>query len=438
MGDLFKGKYFYVQSRLLEENQLGKTIAEKIIGDHTGRDVSAGENAIVRVDYTFTHDASGPLVIRKLKELGRSTVFNPEKTIMFMDHCVPSHQRDISNDQAFVRSFAKDVGIIFRELGSGICHQLIAEDYASPGDLIVGSDSHTVTAGALGAFATGMGATDIAVVMALGKTWMRVPETHRIIVDGKMPKGVYGKDIILNLIGKLGADGANYKSLEFQGETIRNLMMYERLTISNMVVEAGAKVGLMSSDDQTRRYLEQRNRMENFREIHADEDANYERSIIIKVDDMEPQVALPHAVDNVKPVTKIGEIKVSEVFIGSCTNARLEDLQIAASILNGQRIHNDVRLIITPASQDVLVEALKDGTLKILLEAGAVMTTPGCGVCFGALGGIPADGEVCFSTSNRNFQGRQGNPKAFTYLGSPAMAAATAITGIITDPREVL
>jgi 3-isopropylmalate/(R)-2-methylmalate dehydratase large subunit len=283
-----------------------------------------------------------------------------------------------------------------------------------------------------------MGATDVAVAAALGKTWLRVPETFKVEVNGSLQKGVYAKDIILYLIGLLGADGANYKALEFVGDTIASLPMSERLVLCNMVVEAGAKVGFVPSDEVTKRYLAERGRVEEFREIRSDDNATYERVIKIDAAALEPQVACPHSVDNVKPVSEVKGVKVDIVFIGSCTNARLEDLHIAASILKGRHVHPETRLIVTPASKEIYLKAMADGTLKTLIEAGAVITPPGCGLCFGALGGVPADGEVVFATTNRNFLGRTGNPAAYTYLGSPATAAATALNGRITDPRDVM
>lgn len=417
---------------------MGKTIAEKILSEHSGRNLSAGEVAVVKVDYVFTHDASGPLLVKQLKELGMPKLYDPHRTIIFIDHAVPSPRKEIANEQSILRRFASETGCRFHEAGSGICHQLIAEYYASPGQVIVGTDSHTVTAGALAAFATGMGATDVAVAAALGKTWLRVPETFRIEVKGELQKGVYAKDIILHLIGLLGADGATYKALEFDGDTIDSLPIHERLVLCNMVVEAGAKAGLTPSDEITKRYLAERGRVEEFREIKGDDGASYERVIKIDAEALEPHVACPHSVDNVKPISKVEGVKVDLVFIGSCTNARLEDLQVAASIMNGKKIHPETRLIVTPASREIYTKAMFDETLNTLIEAGALITPPGCGLCFGALGGIPADGEVIFTTTNRNFVGRTGNPAAYTYLGSPATAAATALKGRITDPRSVL
>lgn len=417
---------------------MGKTLAEKLVSSHAGKSVSAGESAIARVDYAFTHDASGPLVVKKLKEIGANKLFDPKKVIIFIDHAVPSPRMEVSNDHAILREFAKSIGCIFEEAGTGICHQVVAEKYSAPGRIIVGTDSHTVMGGALGAFATGMGATDVSVAMAFGKTWLRVPETYRFIIDGKMPKGVYSKDIILHLIGILGAEGATYKSMEFEGSTIRNMEMSERLVLPNMSVEAGAKVGLIPSDLKTQAYLKQMGRKHEYIELSADADAQYEKTFEIDATKLTPMVSLPHAVDNVKSIDEIGEVKVDQVFVGSCTNARLEDLRIVASMLKGKKVAPSVRLVVTPASRKIYMDAVKDGTIETLLEAGAVITPSGCGMCFGALGGVPADGERVFSTTNRNFQGRMGNPKAFTYLGSPAMAAATALRGVITHPAEVL
>ncbi len=416
---------------------MGKTISEKIISDHAGSSVAAGETTIVRVDWAFTHDASGPLVLKQLKELGIEHVADPSKTIIFIDHAVPSPQKDLTNNQSLLRKFASQEGCHFCEAGTGICHQVMAERFASPGQIIVGTDSHTVMAGALGAFATGMGATDIAVSMALRKTWLRVPETYKIIVDGSLAEGVYSKDIILHLIGLLGADGATYKSLEFHGKAIEEMPMNERFVLSNMVVEGGAKAGLIPSDEITRSYLSSRGRDETFVPVTSDSDATFERVIEIDSSDLQPMIALPHAVDTVKPIDDIGEVKVDAVFIGSCTNARLEDLQIAAAILGGKKVAQGTRLLVTPASAEIYAKAFKNGTINTLIEAGAMITPSGCGMCFGALGGVPADGEVVLGTTNRNFQGRMGNPKAFTYLSSPAVAAATALTGRITHPKEV-
>ena len=416
---------------------MGKTMSEKILGQKAGREVSAGEIVVTEVDYVFAHDASGPLTLDQLKTLNISKPAHPDRTILILDHAVPSPNSTISNNQARLRKWAKETGSRFSEAGEGICHQVMAENYASPGQVVLGTDSHTVTAGALGAFATGMGATDIAVAIGLGKTWLRVPESIKIEVEGALQPGVYAKDVILTAIGKLGVEGANYKALEFVGETISKMRIDERLTLSNMAVEAGAKVGLISSDATTKKYLESRGRGKNVQQISPDKNAEYESEMTIEAENVEPTVAFPDNVDNVKPVSEAAGLEMQQVFIGSCTNGRLQDLQIAAKILKGKHVSPNIRLIVTPASRETLILAMQDGTIETLVQAGASVTPPGCGVCFGALGGVPADGERILTTTNRNFLGRTGNPNAGTYLASPATAAATALKGALTDPRRL-
>lgn len=417
-----------------------KTLAERIIGSHTAQaEVSAGEVVIVRVDYTFSHDAAGPLLISQVQKLKAGSLDQAkDRTIFFIDHAVPSPTKELSNDQATVRNFSMNNGLVLSDAGNGICHQVMAEDYTSPGDLVVGTDSHTCTSGGLGAFATGMGATDIAVAMKLRKTWLRVPESLKIIVDGNLPRGVFAKDLILKVLSILGTDGATYKSMEFEGSAIDNLDVYGRLTLTNMAVEAGAKTGIIASDRKTLQYLTEFGRAENYREIRADKGAKYESEIKVDANELEPQIALPSSPDNVKPVSKVRGVQVNEVFIGSCTNTRIEDMRTVAAIFRNREKARGLKLVVTPSSQKVYLRCVKEGILETLLAAGAIVTPAGCGVCFGALGGIPADNDVIFSSSNRNFPGRTGNPKAQTYLGSPATAAATAITGEITDPRDFL
>jgi len=417
-----------------------KTLAEKIIGSHTAKgEVSAGEVVIVKVDYTFSHDAAGPLLINQVQKLKAGSLEGFEdRTIFFIDHAVPSPTKELSNDQATVRNYSMNNGLILSDAGNGICHQVMAEDYTSPGDLVVGTDSHTCTSGGLCAFATGMGATDIAVAMKLRKTWLRVPESLKIDVGGILPNGVFAKDLILKTLSMLGTDGATYKSLEFEGSAIDNLDVYGRLTLTNMAVEAGAKTGIIASDERTQQYLKEFDRAEKYREIRADDGALYESEISINANDLEPQIALPSSPDNVKPISDVKGIHVNEVFIGSCTNTRIEDMRTVAQIFKNRQKAKSLKLVVTPSSQKVYLRCIKEGILETLLSAGAMVTPAGCGVCFGALGGIPADNDVIFSSSNRNFPGRTGNPKAQTYLGSPATAAATAITGEVTDPREFL
>ncbi len=417
---------------------MGKTLAEKILSARSDEETCAGNIVVVRVDLVFVQDSTGPLTIKQFTETNLDTIHNPERTILFIDHSAPSPARELSNDHKFLRSFAEEKGAILSDIGQGVCHQIVAESFANPGDIIVGADSHTVTAGALGAFATGMGSTDIAVAMALGKTWFRVPETIKVVVNGHFITGVYAKDLILHLIGQMGADGATYKALEFGGEAIATMPMSGRLTIANMAVEAGAKVGLFPSDSITENYLTSQERGERYIALNPDFDATYESTIEIDAAQLEPTVSRPHAVDNVALARELSAVHIDQVFIGTCTNGRLDDIQIAASILQGKKRHPHTRLIVAPASQKVLLAALSEGLITTLVEAGAVIVPPGCAACLGVHQGVLGDGESCLSTANRNFKGRMGNPESFIYLASPATAAATAIRGVITDPREFL
>lgn len=414
----------------------GQTLAEKILSSKIGYSCRAGDIIICPIDLIFLQDTAGPLAIRQFEACGFEGLKDPQKTFIFLDHASPSPSAELSNDHILLRSFARKKGAKLYDVGEGICHQIIAEHFANPGDIILGSDSHTVSAGGLGAFATGMGSTDITVAMALGKTWLRVPETIKVICSGFFPPMVSAKDFILFIVGKIGTEGANYKALEFGGEALLHMSMSDRLTIANMVVEAGAKVGLFPSDEITRRYLIEQRRGDRFLPISPDPDARYERVINIDLSSLEPMVAKPHSVDNVVPVKEVKGTKIHQVFIGTCTNGRLEDLAIASQILKGKK--NKVRLLIAPASKSVLLKAIELGYIRNLIEAGAVILPPGCGPCLGIHQGILADGEVCLSTANRNFQGRMGNPKAFIYLSSPATASVSALTGEITDPRETI
>jgi 3-isopropylmalate/(R)-2-methylmalate dehydratase large subunit len=415
---------------------MGLTLVEKILSEHAGKEVRAGEIAVVGLDLAYTHDGTGPLTVRKIQEMGFEKVCEPQKTLIFFDHASPSPRPELSNDHTFLRDFAQKTGIRLSEVGNGISHQVVAERYARPGELIIGADSHTCTGGALGAFATGVGSTDAAVAMALCKIWLRVPETIRVVVEGKLPAGVYGKDIILHLIGKIGAAGATYKALEYVGDTIENLEMAGRLTIGNMAVEAGAKVGIFPPDEITREWLKRMGRPEGFKKIASDPDAIYESTVKINAKELKPTIACPHQVDNTKTIDEIGDVRVDQVFLGTSCNGRLEDLQIAARILKGRTIHPKTRMIVTPCSRLVYTEALRDGTFETFVASGAVVTSPGCGGCLGLHEGVLGDGEVCLATQPRNFQGRMGSPKSFIYLGSPAVAAATAIEGKIADPRK--
>ncbi len=417
---------------------MGKTLAEKILTKKSAGDACAGDIVISQVDLAFVQDTTGPLTVRQFQSGKFKQLANPQRTALFFDHAAPSPNRQLSNDHQLLRQFADSMGCLKYDVGSGVCHQVVAEALARPGDVVIGADSHTVTAGALGAFATGMGSTDVAIVFALGKTWLRVPESFKIDISGRFGKGVGAKDLVLYLIGMVGADGATYKALEFGGDGLANMTMSDRFTVANMAVEAGAKVGLFPTDKITQDYLKAQGRPNDFQPLSADKDASYEKTIGVDLGVVQPMVAKPHQVDNVVKASELKGTKIQQVFIGTCTNGRLEDLAIAAGILKGKKRHPDTRLIVAPASPKVLLEAIAAGYIKTLLEAGAVILPPGCGACLGLHQGVLAEGESCLSTANRNFKGRMGNPEAFIYLASPATAAASAITGEISDPREVL
>ncbi|HEY4662195.1 MAG TPA: 3-isopropylmalate dehydratase large subunit [Candidatus Humimicrobiaceae bacterium] len=417
---------------------MDKTISEKIISEHAGRELKAGDIAVVNVDLVMSQDGTGPLAVSQIKRMGFSGVENPEKSIFFIDHAAPSPRKELSNSHIVLREFAGQTGSVISDAGEGVCHQILAESYTCPGDIVLGGDSHTCTSGALGAFATGMGSTDIAVGYALARTWIMVPETIKVNFGRKVNKGVFAKDLIIYLIGKITSDGATYKALEFGGEVGSILSMDERFTISNMAVEAGAKTGIFPSDSITKEYLKSQGRENCFREISSDKEAKYEKIMDIDCSLIEPMVSQPHTVDNALPVNNLEKIMVNQVFIGTCTNGRLSDLKIAADILKDKKVASGVRLIVIPASKDIYLETLRTGILETLIDSGAIVESPGCGPCVGIHQGILGDGEVCLSTQNRNFKGRMGNPNSFIYLCSPATAAWSAVKGYIADPREVL
>ena len=415
---------------------MNMTLAEKLISRKISKEVYAGDIVIVPVDWVIAQDGTAPLAIRQFQKLQVGEIFDNEKIIFFIDHAAPSPRKELSNEHMLIRRFAKKFGIKVHDVGDGIIHQVFIEKYATPGDIVVGADSHTCTAGALCAFAAGFGSTDVAVAMAFGSIWLRVPETIEVIIEGLLPKGVYAKDLALAIISKLGSNGASHKALEFKGDTIRALSMDSRFTLTNMAVECGAKTALIEVDDVCAKYLAAKGRpvKEQFK---ADPDASYESSIYIDANDLEPLVAVPHSVDNVKSVTEVQGIEINQAFIGTCTNGRLEDLRVVASILKGKHVKEGVRLLVAPASREVYLNALKEGIIEIIVKAGGTVLPPGCGPCVGVHLGVLGDGEVCISTQNRNFRGRMGNPESEIYLASPATVAASAIEGRITDPREV-
>ena len=415
---------------------MGYTLVEKIIAQRVGREAKAGEVVIAPVDLLLAHEGTGPLALEQFEALGREDL--GATTLFFFDHAAPSPRKELSNVQKRLRTFAVERGAHFFETGSGICHQIVAEQWAKPGQIIIGADSHTCTAGALGAFATGMGSTDVGAAMALAKTWLRIPRTFRIEIGGQLPPMVLAKDVILRLIGLLKADGAIYRALEFGGPVVEGMSVGERMTLCNMAVEAGAKAGLCAADEVTRRFLENQGRGEDYMPLSPDSGASYEHLIELDVSRLSPQVAVPHFVDNVRSIEEAEGTPVDQVFIGTCTNGRLADLRVAARILKGRKVHPHLRLVVGPASRKMYLDALREGLMETFVEAGAVILPPGCGACLGVHQGVLADGERCLSTQNRNFQGRMGNPQGEIFLASPATAAATAVRGRITDPRELI
>lgn len=417
---------------------MGKTIAEKILSLHSGRDLSAGDFAVCDVDFCFGQDGTSSIIIDRLKELG-ARVFNKDKFCMVIDHSAPSPSQGVSAVHKKMRDFSSKEETQIFDIGCGVCHQVVPESgKIVPGDLVIGADSHTCTYGALNVFATGMGSTDVAITVASGKNWFRVPETVKVVLEGKLPKGVFAKDLILYIIGQLGADGCTYKSIEMYGEAIEKMSMDARFTICNMAIECGAKALILEADKKTLAWIKGRHPQRNLNPQKADKNAVYVAIKRYNVSKVQPQVAKPHAVDNVADAAKLKQVKINEAFLGTCTNGRLEDLEIAAKLLKNRKVSADVKLIVAPASREIYLDAIKKGLVEIFIDAGAAMVTPGCGPCVGTHNGVPADNEVVISTANRNFKGRMGNPNAFIYLASPATVAASAITGKITDPRKFL
>lgn len=412
---------------------------EKIMAAHSGKkEVQPGEIVDVQLDYVMANDACAVLAMDVFEnELKAKKVFDPSKIVLVIDHYTPSSSIDAANTHKRIRQFVKKYGIQHLYDGDGICHQLMLEKHVAPGQLVIGADSHTCSYGAIGALATGMGSTDIAVAWMQGRTWMKVPESIKIIVTGNWPKGVYAKDLILQVIKRLTASGATYKGLCFEGSAIEVLPISGRTTLANMAIEVGAKFAFVKPDEITKKAMAKVDRQQ-FNTYLDDEGAIYSETIEIDVEQLVPQVSCPHVVDNVESVESVDRIMVDEIFLGACTNGSFEDLEVAALILEGKKIASTVRMLVTPASRYIYLQAMEAGFLKVFMEAGAMVNSPGCSACFGGSGGILGTDEVLLSTANRNFRGRVGSADSKIYIASPATIAASAITGKISDPREVM
>lgn len=414
---------------------MGQTLIEKIIGKNAGVPaVKPGEIVVVKPDRVMIHDIFIPFVAEKFSQMGFDKIWDTDKVVLVYDHLVPAAQVGDVRHFKIGDAFAAKYGLPHVHRADGICHQLMVEQgYVGPGDVAFGTDSHTTTYGAVGAFSTGVGYTEMAAVLGTGELWVRVPESIKVVINGTLPSNVMAKDIILRLLGDIGADGAAYKSLEFSGTTVEAMSLSSRMTIANMAVEAGAKCGVFEPDAKSLEFCGiEKHHLEGLR---ADSDAEYSRIIVYQAEDLVPVAACPSQVDNIKPVAQLAGTKIDQVFVGSCTNGRLEDLEVVASILKGKTVSPFTRLIVTPASREIYGQAAKNGVLKILLDAGAMVTVPGCGLCCGRSGGIMADHERVLATNNRNFMGRMGNASVEIYLCSPAVAAASALTGAITLPK---
>ena len=415
------------------------TLAEKILAAHCGKErVSPGELISVRVDLVLANDITAPLAIKEFRRIGVDRVFDPQKVVMVPDHFVPNKDIASAEQAKMMREFALEQGLVYFEVGEmGIEHVILPEKgLVLPGDVVIGADSHTCTYGALGAFATGMGSTDVASAMATGEIWMKVPPTIKFVYHGELRKWVSGKDLILYTIGDIGVDGALYAAMEFSGEALDNLSMDSRFTMANMAVEAGGKAGIFCVDGKTLDYVKSRAKRA-YTVYEPDGDAQYARIIEYDTSRIKPQVAFPHLPSNTRPISQVGDIEIDQVVIGSCTNGRIEDLITAAEVLHGRKVNKRVRCIIIPGSREVYLEALRRGLIETFIESGAVVSTPTCGPCLGGHMGVLAAGERCVSTTNRNFVGRMGSPESEVYLANPAVAAASALLGKIVGPEEV-
>jgi 3-isopropylmalate/(R)-2-methylmalate dehydratase large subunit len=416
---------------------MGMTFAQKILAAKAGQDqVEVGQIVEIEPDVCLSHDNTAAIA-KKFAQIGVSTVKDPDKFVIVLDHTVPASEEKYAQNHKEIREFVQRNGIRrFYDAGVGICHQVLPEKgFALPGRLILGSDSHTTTYGAFGAFAAGIGRSEMAALYATSRIWLKTPASFKMIVHGTLPDPVSAKDLILHIIGSIGADGALYKSVEFSGEAIEAMSLASRMVLTNMAIEMGAKNGYCAPDEKTTAFLEGRAEGA-YHPVFPDEDAEYEQVLTFDASALGPQVAKPHTVDNVVPVEHAAGTPIHQALLGTCTNGRLEDLRTAAKILEGQQVANGVRLLVLPASQEILLEALGEGIIEPLVRAGGLLLNPGCGPCLGAHQGVLAPGEVCISTANRNFKGRMGSRDAQTYLASPATVAASAIAGVITDPRE--
>ncbi|MFH1045938.1 MAG: 3-isopropylmalate dehydratase large subunit [Candidatus Omnitrophota bacterium] len=417
---------------------MGQTIVEKILSSHSRKKVKAGDIAICDIDFCFGQDGTSELVIDNFRSLGKKQVFDKKKFAIVIDHSTPSPKQSISNIHSKLRSFSKEQGTLLFDIGCGVCHQVIPESgVILPGSVVIGADSHTCTYGALNAFACGLGSTDIAITLASGKNWFKVPQTIKIVVKGRLALGVSAKDIVLYVIGTLTANGCTYKAVEFSGPAMDSLSMDGRFTISNMAVEMGAKCGIFCADAKTRAWLGNKTKRK-IRAVAADEDARYEKVVEFDISKLTPQIAKPHSVDNVVTIDQMKGTPIQLAYLGTCTNGRLQDLTIAANIVKGRKVKAGVTFVVAPASKIIYLEAAKRGILETLTAAGAVILPPGCGPCVGTHAGVPADGQNVISTANRNFKGRMGNPSAFIYLASPATVSASALTGEISNPASYL
>jgi len=423
------------------EKRIKMNITEKILAKASGKkEVHSGEIIDASVDMVMVHDLTGPLAVEAFNKIGVQKVWDSQKAVVILDHQVPAESVKAAELHKTMRQFAKDQNLRIYDVGrGGVCHQVMPEKgHVVPGTVIVGADSHTCTYGAFGAFATGIGSTEAASVLATGKIWLKVPEAIKVNVTGRFPKYVTPKDLILSIIGRVSVEGAIYESAEFTGPTIKDMSISGRMTLCNMSVEMGAKNGIIEPDEITRKFLEGRVKvLPDFEALRSDKDAVYRRTLDFDVSKMEPQIACPSSVDNVKPVSEVGNVPIEQAFIGSCTNGRIEDLRLAAQVMRGRRVKDGVRALVIPASQEVYKQALDEGLMEVFTDAGAMVCGSACGPCLGGHIGLLAANEVCVSTSNRNFIGRMGSTQASVYLASPATVAASAVIGKITDPRKL-